>query len=446
VPPRLVPPTGDTVILSRLTPLKLAVPAAAFLLTLAALTIANGSSPSAVGGGPEVAATGPSTDGRIRAAQRVVAAKPTDAGAYATLGEAYLQKVRETGDAGFYSKAEGAFRTGLQRDPREVGGRIGLGSLALARHDFRAALQHGLEARRLAPELVRPYAVIADAQVELGRYADAGTTLQRMVDMKPNLASYARVSYFRELNGDLDGAAEAMALAVSAGGDAPENVAYVQTLLGNLELDRGRAGAAEAAYRTALDSFPDHPAANAALARLEAGRGELGPAIRRYRAVVARLPLPEYVIGLAEAELAAGRDGAARRNLDLVRVEQTLLQSNGVNADVELALFEANHGSARRAVELGRRVWAAAPGVRSADALGWALTASGSPKPGLAFARRALALGSKDPTFLYHAGMSARAAGRRALAVRHLRAALAVNPRFSALYAPRAKRALRELA
>jgi len=49
-------------------------------------------------------------------------------------------------------------------------------------------------ARRLAPELVAPLGVLVDANVELGRYGEGERTLQRMVDLKPNLASYARVA------------------------------------------------------------------------------------------------------------------------------------------------------------------------------------------------------------------------------------------------------------
>jgi tetratricopeptide (TPR) repeat protein len=266
-----------------------------------------------------------------------------------------------------------------------------------------------------------------------------------MVNLKPNLASYARVSYVRELHGDLAGAVEAMRLAVSAGGAAPENVAYVQTLLGNLELERGRIGKAESGYRAALASFPNYTAAEAGLARVHAARGELGDSIRRHRAVVARLPLPEYVVALAETELAAGRKVAARRDLELVHVEQRLLRSAGVNLDVELALFEANHGSPGRALRLAQRSWHAAPSVRSADALGWALTRSGRTGEGLFWAKRALRLGSADPYFLYHAGMSAKAAGRDGLARRYLARSLAHNPRFSPLYAPRARRALATL-
>src|SRR5215217_9563791 len=68
-----------------------------------------------------------------------------------------------------------------------------------------------------------PIGVLVDALIELGRYPEAGRVLQHMVDRKPDLAAYARVSYWRELHGDLAGARRAMVLAASAGGDTAEN-------------------------------------------------------------------------------------------------------------------------------------------------------------------------------------------------------------------------------
>ncbi len=109
-----------------------------------------------------------------------------------------------------------------------------------------------------------------------------------------------------------------------------------------------------------------------------------------------------------------------------------------MNTDAELAVFEADHGDRRRALRLARQGYAAAPSVRSADALGWALTRAGRPVDGLAFARRALRLGSRDPLFLYHAGIAARAAGERDAARSYLARALEANPRFSPLHGPRA--------
>ena len=428
---------------------KLLVPLAAFAATLAFILLLNRSS-SPSGGqdssdGGALAAPGASTDLQIAALERNLADDPGAAPLYAALGNAFLQKVRETGDPSFYARARTAFQQGLRQDPRDAGTLTGLGALALARHDFEGGLRYGMRAHAAAPEVVRPYGVIVDAQLELGRYDEAARTLQRMVDLKPNLASYSRASYFRELHGDLNGAVEAMRLAASAGGDASENLAYVQTLLGNLEFERGRLGAAGGAYRLALARYPKYAPAEAGLARVEAARGQLGEAIRRYRSVVGRLPLPEHVIALAEAELAAGRVAAARRDLALVAVEQQLQQRSGVNTDTELALFEANHGDPGEAVVLARRAWANGPSVRSADALGWALTRAGRPAEGLRWAHRALKLGSADPAFLYHAGMTAKAAGRDDLARRWLARSLARNPRWSPLYAPRAEKALGEL-
>jgi hypothetical protein len=83
--------------------------------------------------------------------------------------------------------------------------------------------------------------------------------------------------------------------------------------------------------------------------------------------------------------------------------------------------------------------------VRSADALGWALTRAGDPEAGLVWARRALRLGSRDPNFLFHAGVAAFGARQYALARRYLSLTLANNTRFSPLYGPQAARLLGRL-
>ena len=203
-----------------------------------------------------------------------------------------------------------------------------------------------------------------------------------MIDRKPNLAAYARVSYLRELHGDLDGAVEAMRLAVAAGGPAPENNAYVQRAAGELERRRGRASAAGAARASGGAGAGARTHAGGATAGPRRGWSARGRRSRGCGALVDRLPLPEYVIALGEAELAAGtaRRGETSRSS---RAEQRLQRAAGVDTDVELAVFEADHGDPRRAVALARRGYAAAPSARAADALGWALTRAGDPRAGL---------------------------------------------------------------
>ena len=355
---------------------------------------------------------------------------------YAALGSTYLERARATGDPAFYSRAERAFRAVLRRDPASVEGLVGAGTLAGLRHDFASQLRLGSAAGRVGPELARPLTVISDAEIELGRYSAARRSIQRLVNLKPSLPAYARVSYFRELHGDPDGAIEAMRFAVSAGG-SDESTAYVETLLGDLELVRGDLGAARAAYRAALRDLQNFPQALTGLAHIHAAGGDLPGAAARLRRSTDRLPLTSSLTLLAEVQAALARDAgvrdrrAARRhrraasaNLAAARAQYDLLGASRALPDAEAVLFEANHGSPARAVRLGRRVWRAAPSIRSADALGWALTRDGRPVAGLAWARRALDTGSVDPLFRLHAGVAARRAGRRREAERYLTAAV----------------------
>jgi tetratricopeptide (TPR) repeat protein len=359
---------------------------------------------------------------------------------YALLGDKYLARARETGDPAFYSRAERAFDAALRKDPASVDGLVGAGTLAGFRHDFAEQLRLGEAARRLAPQLARPLPVIADAQIELGRYGQAARTIQRLVDLKPGLPAYARASYFRELHGDTGGAVHAMRFAVSAGG-GPEGSAYVEALLGDLELARGELGAARIAYREALRDVHDFPQALTGLARIDAASGRLRLAAARLRRSTDELPLTTALTLLAEVEQALGDRRAANADLAAARIQHRLLRRSRTLPDAEAVLFETNHGSPARAVRLGRRVWRLAPSIRSADALGWALTRAGRPVAGLAWARRALALGSRDPQFSIHAGVAALRSGRRSQADRYRTMAV----RGEAALSPAARRLLEEV-
>jgi tetratricopeptide (TPR) repeat protein len=428
-------------------PLLAALAAFAAALGAFALVARDGSTSDparAAAGVPLVRPGAPATE-RLRALQAAVRADGGSADGWTLLAGAWLQRARETGDASLYDRAGRAVQRALALAPGDAGALTQRGALALARHDFRAALADGRRARAAAPGVVKPFGVVVDALVELGRYDEATRVLQAMVDRRPDLAAYARVSYVRELHGDLAGAVGAMRAAASAGGEVAEHAAYVRTLLGGLELQRGRPRAARRAYAEALALVPGHVPAQAGLARVAAAQGRLGAAIARLRRVVDRLPVLEHAVALGEAQLAAGRTAAGRDTLALVGAQRRLLGRAGVNADAELALVEADHGDPARAVRLARRAWSAAPSVRSADALGWALTRSRRPEDGLRWARRALRLGSRDATFLLHAGIAARDAGRPALARRLLADAAGRRGALGPLQQQHARRALEGL-
>lgn len=404
-----------------------------------ALEAADGGGDRATAAAAEtrVALPSASTDERIAALRDAVAADPSGTVPQTLLAGAYLQKVRETSDPTLYGKADALLADVLRRVPDDVGALTERGTLRLSRHDFDGGLADGRRALALEPELAKPLGVIVDGLVELGRYRRAARVLQRYVDRKPGLSSYTRVSYFRELHGDLRGATRALDLAAAAGGGTAENTAFVRSLLGHVWFLRGDLDRAGRSYREALARFPGNRAALTGLAQVRAARGDLRGALR-----LARRSDP---LLSAQIERRLGLVGAARRHEREALAFERFEETQGVDVGADRALLEAQFGSRRAAVRLGRVAFANAPSVRTADALGWALTRAGRPAEGLRWARRALRLGSVDPVWLYHAGVAAAGAGRPDEARSYLRRSLARNPEFSPLLAPRARRLLTAL-
>jgi tetratricopeptide (TPR) repeat protein len=286
--------------------------------------------------------------------------------------------------------------------------------------------------------------VVGDAQTELGMYDEALESIQQMVSLRPDLSSYSRVSYQRELHGLTDGAIEAMEQALQAGGQAPsENTEYIRVLLGNLHFATGDVETAERLYSASLQRLPGFVWALAGMGRVHAAEGRFEESIAAYQRAIDTIPLPEFVIALGETQEAAGRTAEAQSSYELVRVIQALFAENGVDTDLELALFEANHGTdPEAAVRLAQEAYDRQPNIRAADTLAWALHRAGRSDDAGRYVTEALRLGTEDAQFHYHAGAIAAATGDAAAARRHLTQALDINPHFSPLYAPDARRLL----
>lgn len=358
-----------------------------------------------------------------------------------TLGLAYQQRARETADPTYYGKADGILREALRLAPRDLIAAAGLGQLALSRHQFRRALAYGLRARAISPTTAGVYGVIGDAEVELGRYPEAFAAFDRMNAIKPDVSSYARVSYARELIGHVRGAERAMQLAASAAVGEREASSWTHVQIGLLELNSGRPRAALAEMREALQLFPDYYFALDGAAQAEAGLGRLWVARSFEERAVEHVPLPQYVGFLGDLEHALGQLAAAQRQYALIPVIQRLLAANGVRNDLDIALFDVDHGiDLPRALVLARRGHAERPSVFGDDVLGWALARNGDCTAALHWSQRSLRLGTRDPLKFFHRGFVAACLGRRVEAAQWYRRALALNPHFSILWAPVARR------
>ena len=379
-----------------------------------------------------------STDALVVRLQAQLRTAPDDAKALDLLGLAYQQRARETGDPTWYAKSDGVLRKALRLAPDDLLATSGLGSLALSRHRFAAALTLGERARRLSPTTARNYGVIGDALVELGRYREGFRAFDHMATLKPSLASYARVAHARELIGDWDGAVAAMKLAVDSALGEQEPAAWTHVQLGKLYWNRGRLTEADREFRQALGTFPGYVYALDARAQVEAARGRFHSAIALERQASETIPLPQFVTTLGDLYRVTGRERLARDQYATIAVIERLLRANGVRTDLETALFDVDHG--RASIALARRAERNRPSIDGDDVLAWTLYRSARCAEAQGWSRRALRLGTQDALKFFHRAAIEDCLGRRADTRLWARRALALNPHFSVLWTATARR------
>jgi tetratricopeptide (TPR) repeat protein len=141
-----------------------------------------------------------------------------------------------------------------------------------------------------------------------------------------------------------------------------------------------------------------------------------------------------------------GESEKAEEQYDLVRSIDKLLRANGVDTDLEIALFYADHDiDLQTSLEKARAAYDARPSIHAADALAWTLYKTGNYKEAREYSSEALRLETRDPLKLFHAGMISKALGEKEQARTFLQQAVDLNPRFSLLYADEAADSLNAL-
>ena len=386
------------------------------------------------------------TDWQVAKLQERLGDFPADQSAYVMLANVYIQKGRETGDSYYYAVAEEAALRGFELESSNPNSLITLGTLALTGHRFRDALDWAKRSLALEPKASSAYGVLGDAQMELGQYEAAIRSYQTMVNLKPDLSAYARVSHIRELMGDVDGAIEAMQLAVSSGASQTEATAWTRVQLGKLFFNSGRLGMAEEQFQAALGNFDGYYLALVELGKVRAAQGEYGEAIRLYEKAVATVPQPATLAALGDLYAKTSRPDQAQLQYDTVEVIAKLAAFNRQLYNRELVLFYADHNvRIDEALMLARKELEVRQDIYGYDALAWALHKNGRASEASAAIAEAMRLGTQDPNLFYHAAMISRASGDDEQARKLLKGALKINPQFSILYADNARRILSEI-
>ncbi|MFF8829829.1 tetratricopeptide repeat protein [Streptomyces sp. NPDC015131] len=380
--------------------------------------------------------------------ERWLRAHPRDDAAWAELGGAYVERGGRDGDTASYVRAESALKRSLAVWPAARGNadaRLGLAALANARGDFRTARVHAEAVRKEQPRRWQTYPVLIDAYSGLGDYVSAGRAADRLRKLRAGGPALSRASLVYRDKGWREDASALAYDAVALAGTPAEKAACLARL-GDLAWERGEPREALGSYGTALELVPGHAPSLAGRARALAALGREEDALRDYGAALEAQPLPQYALEAGELYESLGLDGDAQTQYAMLRARVSEAGTHGVNTALVLARYEADHGDPESAARRLRAEWAKGHrSVHVADALGWALYRSGDAKEALPYARRATEQGLRSALFAYHRGQIERELGEYGPARRHIEEALRINPYFSPLLAPRARRALTAL-
>ena len=375
--------------------------------------------------GQAATATGGSA---IAALETKVAANPTDLASLQSLGTAYVQRAVQTGDPAFYDLAGKTLARATTLAPDNQRTMDARAVLSLSLHDFAGARMLAGAVAAANPRNNNALAALVDAQVELGHYDDATTTLQQLLDLRPDAAALSRLSYVRELRGDDAGALDAMREAAVAAAASASDSATITTFLGDLQLGAGSLDEADASYAKALTLVPHLVNAELGRARALVAQGRLTDAATLLDETTQRSPQPAAAILLGEVRALMGDQRASQDAFALVRANEQLLRSAGVTMDLEIARFEAEHGDASAAVAAARLAHDARQTIFTADALAWSLTKAGRATDAVPYVEESLRLGTTDAALHLHAAAAFAATGDATRATTELQRATARSP------------------
>lgn len=353
------------------------------------------------------------TDDRIAMYGSMIQTKPENPHYQSLLAGAYIQKMRETTDFSYLDRASQIVGNVISADSQNYEALRLRSEIELERHHFKQVAEYSRQLMNISPDDPWNWGTLGDALVETGDYDGAAEAYQKMVVLRPDLASYNRAAWFRFLSGDMAGAIEIMGKAINAGSPSSENTAWCLVELGHLYLKNGQFDEAEKAYEAAVKVFPGYHPGYAGMGKAEAAKGEYKAAIASYEKAQARTPLPDYAAALYDLFKVQKDAKNAQKQLDMIDIIDKINATNGEITNRNISLIFADHDyHVDRALELATAELDVRKDIYSYDALAWALLKNKKFTEAEAAMTKALRMGTPEPAFYYHAEQIALANGK----------------------------------
>jgi tetratricopeptide (TPR) repeat protein len=345
-------------------------------------------------------------------------ADPGNAAAALSLATALIRLQRVNSDGRAVIAAEGHLRKLLDAKPGHYEALRMLGPVLLSQHRFGDAIAAANTAMAIDPRDAWNFGVAGDGYMELGDYERAFQSFDRMGQLQPGPAAYARIAYALEIKGDLEGALDYMRRAAEGTSpNDPESQAWHYAQLGELLLQLGRVAQARLEYERAEATFPGHPLAVTGRARVRMMDGDLTGARLMLQAELARTATPDLAAAIAQLSLAIGDATAAEQYYRMAEQIERAAWGNGAKQPQVLArILSERPGRSAEAVALAEEAARARADIFTMDTLAWAYFKDGRQDAALTAMQQALRTGTRDRRILCHADVIS---GRAPASTRH---------------------------
>lgn len=352
---------------------------------------------------------------------------------FAELGSAYISRAAAAADPTLLDKAEEALQRSLGLGPEDnPAAAAGMAQLSNARHDFKASVRWAQKAIADNAYAAGPHGLLGDALFELGRVKAADASYQKMIDLRPDMASYIRVSYALGYGGASSRALEVLKMAEGSVAPVSEERAFILHQQGDVLYGMKRFAAAEEANRLGIEIAPGYapPMVGAAESLIAQGRYE--EALPLLEEATRILPSFSYLSAFADLLRFTDRPAEAEKASAAASLALAALRANGVLEDTDLILFDVgNGGDLDGALDNARAVYVDRPTAKTADVLAWVLFLDGKTGEAYRLARRSVRLYPKEAISHFHLAAIAEERGLIDSAVLHARRSLALDPAFS---------------
>lgn len=379
-------------------------------------------------------------DREIEVLQKAAEKKPDTLDTWILLGRAWAKKARQTKDPGYWLNVDACAKIVFEQNPRNRLARELVAMVLLEQHAFADAKDAAGQLLLEDGDHLEALGIKSDAALELGQFDEALAAAQKMVDLKPNLASYARAAHLRWLQGD----AEAAKSIYKASFDArdprdPEPFSWVLTEAAMIFWHQGDIEGADKGFDKALEAFPDEPSALIGKARAAIALGDGKKAAEFAEKAYARGRFCEAAWLLGDARTRAGDETAAkeayRQLIDCARKTDKRILAQFLatkNRDIEEAAAAIKEEAKVR------------QDIHTRDVMAWVAYRQKNFDLAQKEMDAALAHGTKEPVLMYHAGAILLARGEKKKGEKLIRDALAMNPHFDLTGAAEAKNLLGE--